>query len=264
MSVFSVEIMRPGRFGLNTSATLEMPATWAEYQDAKEKARITDDHIMYSSELLDCKYDWLRPHTPENGNLLELNLLAQRMEQYIKGDLDIFEAMVKIEAGRSNGEPIPLPRLINLTFSTENCHVAGNVANDTQLGKFLYDNEFLSDGTAAAVRERIESGRPASDLLALLGKEHRADTGGVFTATGRYVEFDGSVNEIYVPGEMGYFERSGAPVVLKLFKDNKTAALNLPETYSKNHALIKETLGVRNFESCSSGTPTSLRQEIWR
>ena len=89
MSVFSVEISRPGKFGLNTSAVLEMPATWAEFQDAKEKARITDDRVIYSYELLHCEHDWLRPHIPEgNGSLLELNLLARRMEDYLKDSMD--------------------------------------------------------------------------------------------------------------------------------------------------------------------------------
>ena len=83
MSILTVEIMRPGSFGLHTSATLKMPATWAEFQDAKQKARITDDKVIYSSEILDCKYDWLRPHIHKNANLLELNLLATRMDKYV-------------------------------------------------------------------------------------------------------------------------------------------------------------------------------------
>ena len=57
MSILSVEIMRPGKFGLNTSAVLEMPATRAEYHDAKQKARITDDKVIYSYELLRCEHD---------------------------------------------------------------------------------------------------------------------------------------------------------------------------------------------------------------
>ena len=39
MIEFTGEISRPGSFGALTSATLELPATWAEYQDAMEKAR---------------------------------------------------------------------------------------------------------------------------------------------------------------------------------------------------------------------------------
>jgi len=239
MSIFSVEISRPGKFGLNTSAVLEMPATWAEFQDAKEKARITDDKVIYSYEVLHCEHDWLRPHIPENGNLLELNLLARRMEDYLKDSMDVFDAMVKLESGRSEGEPIPLPKLINLTFSTENCHVVGDIASDTQLGKFLFENDFFTESDAEAVRARIDAGSPIRDLFALLGKEHRITNGGVLTASGCYVEYDGSVNEVYVPGEMAYFDRSGAPVVLTVSKghfndpgydNDRQITLNLPAT----------------------------------
>ena len=237
MSVFTVEIMRPGNFGLNTSATLEMPATWAEYQDAKEKARITDDRVIYSSELLHCEHDWLRPHIPENANLLELNLLAVRMEKYIKDDLDVFEAMVKAETGRNNGEPLPMQKLINMTFSTENCHVVDNITSDALLGKFLFDNDFFTDEDANAVQARIDTGRPVSALLTELGKEHRESNGGVQAASGRYVEYDGSINEVYVPHEMVYFDRTGAPVVLTVSKghfndpdydNDREVTLNLP------------------------------------
>ena len=237
MSVFSVEIMRPGKFGLNTSATLEMPATQAEYHDAMQKARITDDKVIYSNEICECEYDWLWPHIPKNANLLELNLLAVRMENYIKDDLDVFEVMVKAEAVRNNGEPIPLPRLINMTFSTENCHVVGDIASDTQLGKFLFENDFFTESDAEAVRARIDAGSPIRDLFALLGKEHRIANGGVLTASGCYVEYDGSVNEVYVPHEMAYFDSSGAPVVLTVSKghfndpgcdNDKEVTLKLP------------------------------------
>jgi len=259
MSIFTVEIMRPGNFGLNTSATLEMPATWAEYQDVKEKARITDDRVIYSYNLLRCEHDWLRPHIPENANLLELNLLAARMEHYIKDDLDVFEAMVKVETGRNNGEPLPVQKLINMTFSTDNCHVVGDITSDARLGKFLFDNEFFTDEDVGAVQARIDSGRPVSALLTALGKEHRETNGGVLTASGRYVEYDGSLNEIYVPGEMVYFDRSGAPVVLEISKgffddpdyDNDlTATLDLPPYTQKKFDDALEKVQVSSIKEC--------------
>jgi len=241
LSEFTVEISRPGEFGALTSATLELPATQAEYHDAMEKARTTDYKATYTTELLDCRRGWLRSHIPDNANLLELNLLAIRMDKYIKDDLDVFEAMVNIETERNGGKPIPIPRLINLTFSTENCHVAGGIKNDAGLGKFLYENDFLSDEDAGAVEARSEAGRPVSDLFATFGKEHRDNEGGVFTDADRYVEFDGSVNEVYIPGDMAYFESTGAPVVLEISKgffntprrSNVTATLDLPPLTEK-------------------------------
>ncbi len=250
MNIITVEISRPGQFGLNTSATLEMPATWAEFQDAKEKARITDDRVIYSHELCYSEYDWLTPHINKNPNLLELNLLATRMENYIKDSLDVFEAMVKIETRRGGGQPLPLPRLINLTFSIENCHVAGGISNDAALGEFLYETDMLHQGDDTAVFERIGAELPIADLCAMLGKEHRDNESGVFTGSGKYVEFDGVVNETYVPGEMVYFHRSGAPVVLELTKGGKTAVIDLPASSSARLDRAKETLGTDSFEKC--------------
>jgi hypothetical protein len=229
---FKVEIMRPGQFGVSTSAELELPATWAEYHDALEKARITDDRTIYSATMLSCQREWLVPHIPEQlpggRTLLELNLLATRMQQYIPENLDIMEAMVKIEAGRTENEPILIPRLINLTFNTDRCHIAPDNLSDTNLGKFLYENDFLQDADYNAVLSRVENGQPVSELLTLLGREHREANGGTLTGTGLYVEFDGELEEVYKPGEMVYFQRTGVPVVLELSKNGKTATLDLP------------------------------------
>jgi hypothetical protein len=180
---------------------LDLPATKAELQDAKERLGITGNEEITSFELCHCEYDWLEPHLSENADLLKLNLLAIQMEGHIKEDMDVFEAMVKIETRRGSGQPIPLPRLINLSFSTYNCHVAGGVTNDAQLGKFLLENDFLQDEDAAALQKRIDSGQSVDELYALFGKEHRNSEGGVFTGTGRYVEFDGCANEVHIPGD---------------------------------------------------------------
>ncbi|MDR2571780.1 MAG: hypothetical protein LBD23_16000, partial [Oscillospiraceae bacterium] len=228
MSEFTVEIVRPDKLGMGASASLELPATWAEFQDAMQQARITDD-TAYTYELCYVERDWLRPHIPEeSADLLELNLLATRMEKYIKDNMGVFEAMVQIEGGRHDGEPIPLPRLINMTFSLDECPAVADIRSDKELGEFLYKNDFFTKEDAEAIQARLDSGRPVNDLYAILAREHRANTGGVLTDSGRYVEFDGSTGKAYVPGETEYFERTGAPVVLELSKNGKTAIYELP------------------------------------
>ena len=250
MSVFTVEIMGPGGFGRETSATLEIPATWAEFQDAKQKARIADDKTGYLFELLNCKYDWLRPHIRHDANLPELNLLAARIEKHIQGDMDIFEAMVKIEAGRNKGRPIPLVRLINMTFGTDRCMIAGNIAGDTDLGKFLYENGFLPDADAEAIATRIDGGRPTEKIFNLMGGEHREATGGVLTGSGLYIEWEGDIDERYIPGQTSCFDRPDAPVVLELAKEGKTAALDLPPASSASLRDTEEKLDVKDISEC--------------
>jgi hypothetical protein len=173
------------------------------------------------------------------------------MEKHIKKDMEIFEAMVKIETERNKGQPIPLRRLINLTFSTERCHVVGDIKNDVQLGKFLYENNFLSTEDAEAVQARIASGKPANDLLTVLGVEHREATGGMLTASGCYMEFDGDENEVYVPGGMVYFERSGAPVVLEIFKGGAAAVLDLPPLTLEKFGDSLAAAGAKEPEECN-------------
>lgn len=239
MSIFTVEIVRFGEFGRSTSAILELPATSMEYSDAMQKARIIDDMVIYSYEFLYCKHDWLRPHIPENGNLLELNLLATRME-YIKDDLDIFKAIVKMDAEQNSYETTPLSRLINLTLSIDNCHVASGIKNDVMLGEFLYEGDFIEDKDADMIERWRSINRPVDGLFELLGKVHRERRGGVFTDSGLYVEYDsGMISEVYIPGEMHYISLTEKPVALTLSKDyfndpgydnNLQVTLNLPAT----------------------------------
>ena len=71
-------------------------------------------------------------------------------------------------------------------------------------------------------------------LLEVFGEEHRQAIGGVFTSCG-YMEPSGEAfEEVYRPGQMAYFDRSGSPVVLEVLFDDpaydsdKSAFLNLP------------------------------------
>jgi hypothetical protein len=233
---FTVEIMRPGDFGRETSATLELPASWAEYNDALEKARITDDRTIYSATMLGCRREWLAPHIPERldggRQLLELNLLATRMQDYIPLDIDVLETMIEMESGCTENKPIPIPRLINMTFAIDGYPVVSNIYTDKDLGKFLYEADMLSDADHAAVKSR-HSLDAMNNLLELLGREHREANSGALTGTGLYVEFDGTMEEVYKPGEMVYFQRTGAPIVLEFENDGRTSTLDLPPLTAK-------------------------------
>lgn len=256
MSIFTIEITRSGKYGMSTCASLEMPATWAEIEDAKDKVRIKDKRDTYSYEFVRGKYDWLTRHLPDNADLTELNLLASRMEKDIKGDLDVFEAMVKIETEKNGGRPPALCRLISLTFSTGNCYVAGSVTGDALLGRFLYENDMLPAEVHDFAAARIAGGRETADeRFKLIGREHREANGGVFTGSGRYAEFDGCVNEVYAPGAAEHSVQPGAPVTLKISRgfglfDTSSAhegdhivTLELPEVHGNETALALDAAG---------------------
>ena len=134
--------------------------------------------------------------------------------------------------------PVPLERLINLTYNTDACCFAPQVFNHEELGEFLYASEMLSDAAMALLDTTEENSGFRERLLELLGEQHQEDHGGVFTDCG-YVELGSEIKPVYVyrPGEVAYFHRSGAPVVLEVSKgffndpqydNDKTAVLDLP------------------------------------
>ena len=120
MKEFTVTFYRTGHPGDESFGTVELPATWNEFQDAKEKARITDNYVAYMVEVSEITRNCLIDHIPEQANTLELNMLAKQLDKMSARESGIFEGMVAIEAQQRKGEPIPLPQLINLTHNTDN------------------------------------------------------------------------------------------------------------------------------------------------
>lgn len=84
--IFEVEISNKTPKGYETATTLEMPATWAEFHDALEKARIKDARDC-CNELTRIEYPGIqRGMIGDNVNLYELNLLAQRLAMLSEDD----------------------------------------------------------------------------------------------------------------------------------------------------------------------------------
>ena len=107
--IFEVEISNKTSKGYETATALEMPATWAEFHDALEKARIKDARDCHN-ELTKIEYPGIqRGMIGDNVNLYELNLLAQRLAMLSEDDRMGLDGLLQIEGGRHIG-PIPLPR----------------------------------------------------------------------------------------------------------------------------------------------------------
>ena len=223
---FNVEIYRTD--DLAASATLSLPATWAEYQDAMEKARVFDLQTPYKFEILHIEREYLRPHmgddaiTVSGRELLELNLLAQRLAMQDDTLNDSVEAMIKMDMQKANDSqaPIPLARLINLTFASEDC-MSVYLTSHKELGEFLFENDMLDKKLMDKTIEM--NGLFGKDIIPdewflLIGRQHCESVGGVFTKQGYFEYLEGDIEEIYKPGEMAYFDRSGAPVVLEICK----------------------------------------------
>ena len=232
-----MEISNSGPKSYETATVMKMPASFAEFSDALQKARIKDGSFC-KNELTCIHYNGLtHAMIGWNANLYDLNLFAQRLASLTEEQKKGMDALLKIKQNHRVA-PIPLNQLINLTYNTDICCFAPRVSNHEELGAFLYANEMLSNEAMALLDTTEEGSGFQERLLELLGEQHQEDHGGVFTDFG-YAELGGEIKDIYVcqSNETACFHRSDAPVVLEVRKgffndpsydNDKTAVLNLP------------------------------------
>lgn len=271
--IFEAEIRNDSPRGYETATTLKLPATWAGFNDALQKARIEDGRHC-RNELTKIRYEGIvKSMIGEDVDLYDLNLLAQRLAALTEDQKVGMDALLKMERERRAG-PIPLERLINLTYHTDICALAPQVSNHQELGAFLYENGMLSD-EAIALLDTMEQGSDLQKrLLELLGEQHQEEHGGVFTSRG-YAELGGDIKDTYasLPGEAACFHRS-APVVLKVTKgyfddpsydNDKTTILALPATDTAIARAVEAVDAASEDEcafSCTDCLIPSLRDAI--
>ena len=248
--IFTVELSRWNPSGANPSAEIALPATPYELADALEKAKITGDTV-YSAEILSCKLDYLPQFIAPDANLHELNHLAQRLSSLSAWELDCFEGMVMMDAVQTQYAPIPVERLINMTYSTAHCQIAYEAHDDQSLGKFYADNDFVPalEKVSDEVYEYLD--------FAKIGREMREGEGGVFTPHG-YVVQNGEIAAEYHSGDASTLEKTDYAVLLRITKghfndpayDNDTAVfLKLP---AGDAALLQavDAVGAASPEEC--------------
>ena len=248
--IFEVELSRWNPLGANPSTEIALPATPYELADALEKAKITGDTV-YSAEILSCKLDYLPQFIAPDANLHELNHLAQRLSSLSAWELDCFEGMVMMDAVQTQYAPIPVERLINMTYSTAHCQIAYEAHDDQSLGKFYADNDFVPalEKVSDEVYEYLD--------FAKIGREMREGEGGVFTPHG-YVVQNGEIAAEYHSGDASTLEKTDYAVLLRITKghfndpahDNDTAVfLKLP---AGDAALLQavDAVGAASPEEC--------------
>ena len=192
--VFEVEISSGGSESYKTSAVLTMLCTQAEFRDALQKARIQDIRTC-SNELTRVTYPGITSDmVGQNVDLLELNLLAIRLTMLGEDDRMGLDCLLQVEK-ENRGSPIPLSRLINLTFNADICLLAPHVSNTQELGALLYESEILSGEAMALVDTTEEGGDFRKRLLEVLGEHHQKEHDGVFTSWG-YAEPGADFKEV--------------------------------------------------------------------
>lgn len=206
-----LEISRPGSFGEETSATLSLPATPYEILDALDKAHVTDERVIYSIEITDCKLDYLPQFIPRGSNLYEVNRLAHRLEAMSDWELDCFTGLTMMDTIHTDYAPITVERLINMTHSLESCQIAYEAHDDESLGRFYADNGFVPD------LEKLPENVFAWLDYGKIGKEMNDGEGGVFSPNG-YVVQNGEIARVYHSGDAIPTEKPDYAVLLKVTK----------------------------------------------
>lgn len=233
--IFEVEISSTGPKRCETAWVLRLPCTQAEYRDALQKARIEDGRRCHN-ELTQINYPGITSAIiGRDVDLLELNLLALRLTMLSDEDRLGLDGLLQVEKKRHTG-PIPLSRLINLTFNADICLLAPQVFDTRELGALLFEGEMLTDEAMALLDTTEPDSKYREKLLTVFGEQHMESHGGVFTARG-YVEPGGDLKEVYHKGEMFPFMLAGGAVTLEVRKgffhdpaydNDKTVVLKLP------------------------------------
>lgn len=173
----------------NGCTELTVPATPYALLDALEQLWLTEGEAPGWEILQSDAFPGISMYLDRRGTLSELNALAQRLAALDEQGLAIVEGLALMEPG-PQGEPIPLPRLIDLAYSTDCCHLVEGVVTDAQLGRFCAENGFVPEA------DDLPDAAFALLDFARIGKQFREAEGGVFTRVG-YVQRHDELKQVY-------------------------------------------------------------------
>lgn len=169
-------------------ADLDLPASPYELLDALDKLRLDEGEAphLQINEYYD--FEELAPLLSGDAGLYELNALAQKLSELDERQQVSFKGLVQMEVNKKQGL-IPMPRLIDLAYNTDCCHVT-DVPNDSQLGRFYAENGFVPE--VEQLPDKV------FELLDFekIGREARIGECGVFTKQG-YVVQHTELNEAF-------------------------------------------------------------------
>lgn len=179
--VFSV--YAAGEGPRETYATLDLPATPYEIEDALEKVRLQPDEKLFLDieEFYDFRF--LAPYLEDVNDLYGLNALAEKLARLVDYESAVFAGQLKMDLDARISD-ITLPRLLSLADNTPYCDVIDVALNDSQLGKFYAENGFVTE------LEQLpdEAFKIIEDMLDYeqIGRKMRQAEGGVFVDRSTY------------------------------------------------------------------------------
>jgi hypothetical protein len=188
--VFDVYLAKTDVPGSEAYARLDLPAQPWALLDALNKLRLRDGEEMYIEIDNYYNFGFLAPFFEDKPcSLYELNALALKLGELDTGQSTAFEGLVKMGVSKKQS-PLSMPKLIDLAYSSDCCHVVPEAKNDFELGGFYAGNGFVPsvDGLSDELFEMLDFEK--------IGRELRHGEGGVFTSDGYVVQHE-DLNEVY-------------------------------------------------------------------
>ena len=219
--VFSVYLGNPDN---DNGTTLDLPAKPWELLDALEKLRLREGQEPYWQVEDLGRYDFLESHL-DKCDLYQFNALAEKLSTFSNADAVAFEGLVQMEIGGLTGQ-----RMLDLACSVDCCHVVPEVRDDTALGKFYVENDFLPE--LEKVPDKV------LELLDYekIGRTMRQGESSVITPHG-YVERHSELKQ--APADLCRLPRKPAYMMRFLCSnEHQTVLLNLPASQAELNTVL--------------------------
>ena len=127
-------------------AELLLPAADYEIKDAMQRTRAGGRENTVEVSILECDIlPELQDIRLDTFSLDELNFLAKRLASLPNEELPVFYAVTERIFNDADENPVSIKDLINCTYGLDTVPVAHNVSNLSELGRFAFENELLSD-----------------------------------------------------------------------------------------------------------------------
>lgn len=168
---------------------LDLPASPYQLLDALERLKMSPGEAPDWEICEFHDFAYLAPYLDGSGSLYELNALSRKLSELDERQSAAFEGLLQMEIHQREGD-IKIPRLIDLAYSTDCCHVVSEALNDSQLGRFYAENGFIPEVESIpdSIFEMLD--------FEQLGRKARMAEHGVFTPHG-YVVRDGDLNQVF-------------------------------------------------------------------
>ena len=230
-------------------AELELPATPWEMVDAMDRLRLSEGQEPYWQVEDLGRYDFLAIHL-DKCDLYQFNALAEKLSTFNAADAIAFEGLVQMEI-----DELTVQRMLDLAYSVDCCHVVPEVRDDTALGRFYVENDFLPEleKVPDTVLEMLDYEK--------IGKMMRQGENSVITPHG-YVERHSELKQ--APPNLGRPPRKPPYMIYFLcVSDVRAVKLYLPAKQAELDAVL-DCLEVDSWQEVRLEERDAAVPEMWR